>query len=123
VAPGIPAIHMDDPVGDVARIHVHGELAGDQESALAGHLGGAARSGARDVVIDLSDVTYVSSRALRQLVTARRELAKRGRRLLVVAPEGPVRRAVHLAGPGALEAYDSEREALNGRTGRSSGDA
>ena len=114
--PGVPAIHMDNPVGDVARIHARGELAGDQESALEDHLGGAARSGARDVVVDLHDVTYVSARALRALVTARRRLARKGCRLVIVVPEGAVRRAVQLAGPGALEVYDSEQDALRAST-------
>lgn len=121
--PGTPPIHTDTPIGDVARIHVHGELGGDEEPALEGHLGGAARSGARDVVIDLSDVSYVSARALRQLVAARRRFARSGRRLVVIAPDGPVRRAAQLAGPGALETYASEAEALGDSTGSASGNA
>jgi anti-anti-sigma factor len=105
---------MDEPLNDVVRIHVHGELAGAQEVVLAGHLGTAARTDARDVVIDLTDVSYVSARALRQLVAGRRQLARAGRRLVVIAPEGPVRRAVQLAGPGALKAYSTESEARLG---------
>jgi anti-sigma B factor antagonist/stage II sporulation protein AA (anti-sigma F factor antagonist) len=114
---------MDDPVDDVARIHAHGELAGPQEPVLEGSLAEAARSGARDVLVDLSDVTYVSARVLRQLVVARRRLARTGRGLVVVAPEGPVRRAIELAGPGALDVYDSEREALDAVARRASGNA
>ena len=114
---------MDDPVGDVANIHAHGELGADQESALEGSLGGAARSGAREVLVDLADVTYISARVLRQLVVARRRLARTGRSLIVVAPDGPVRRAIELAGPGALEVYDSEGDALDAVARRASGNA
>jgi anti-anti-sigma factor len=120
---GASAIHMEQPIHKVARIQVQGELGSAEERALASHLGGAARSEARDVIVDLTAVRYVSARALRQLVSARRQLAREGRRLILIAPEGPVRRAAELAGPGALEVYADEAEAFDDEAGESEPDS
>ena len=94
----------------VIRMVVRGHLGGRDEPSFTEHLTSASRSTARDLLVDLTEVTYVTARALRQLVVARRHLRKEGRRLIVIAGEGPVRRAVELAGPGALDVYADEDE-------------
>lgn len=106
------AIKMIDPTAGVVRLVIAGDLDGTDETVLAAYLGAASREDTRTVIVDMTEVTHVSARALRQLVLGRRRLGEQHRRLLVIAGEGPVHRALELAGPGALELYDSEREAL-----------
>ena len=52
----------------------------------------------RDVVVDLSAVTFIDSTALRALIAAHRMLADGGHRLIVAEPSAVVSRVLTLSG-------------------------
>lgn len=75
--------------------------------------------GIRDIVVDFSDVDYISSAGLRVfLVLAKRMKDEKGRLVLCALPQ-PVRQVFHLAGFMPLFAVEPSREAalasLSGR--------
>jgi anti-anti-sigma factor len=63
------------------------------------------------VVVDLSGVGFCDSTGLKALMDAAREVAVRGRRLVVVAPqEGPVRRVLAMTGAEEFLGVTADRE-------------
>ena len=80
--------------------------------ALWPHLEGCAESGDR-VVLDLSDVSYISSAGLRVLLLARKHVKPRGGRIAVAAL-GPVLREIFEISrfTAILEIHPTVRDAL-----------
>jgi anti-sigma B factor antagonist len=78
------------------------EVAGEIDIATAPALLDAIRSaGAEPTVeiwVDLSATDFMDSAGLNALTRARTELRDRGRRLAIICPGGPVRRAFEIAG-------------------------
>jgi len=64
-------------------IHVAGELDLASAPQLSAALSEAGREGADPVTLDLSEVTFIDSSALRALVLAGRELTEKGRVLQI----------------------------------------
>ena len=50
-----------------------------------------------ELVIDLTDTYFIDSAGLQVLLSAQRRVARAGRGLAVICPEGPARRAFELA--------------------------
>ena len=59
-------------------------------------LGAAERSGARHVVLDFQNVTYLSSVAFRPLLSLHRKLKEQGGRLILCGMTGPVAEVFHV---------------------------
>jgi stage II sporulation protein AA (anti-sigma F factor antagonist) len=85
-------------IGDLAFVHVHGELDVMTNPQLRGRLAGLASMGARHIVIDLADVTFLGVEAVRVLVDAHQWLAARGGRLTLSSPSRMARRVFELTG-------------------------
>ena len=65
------------------------------------------------VILDLSGVTFVDSTALGTILQAVRQVERVGKRLLVVAPDGPVRRLLELTGLAqSIKLYDRRGDAV-----------
>ena len=68
--------------------------------------------GAHDLWIDISDVEFIDSTGIHALLRIRSRVEALNRRLAVVCPVGPIRRAFELTGlDDALPLYNSREEA------------
>ena len=69
-------------------------------------------AGARDLWIDLSEVEFIDSTGIHALLAVRTRVEALNRRLAVICPIGPIRRAFSLTGlDEALPLYTSRDEA------------
>jgi anti-sigma B factor antagonist len=108
---------------DVHAFRLSGEL--DQASApeLREPLIEAIDSGAKRVLIDLSDCGFIDSTGLSVLVRAQQQLhAEEGnsRRLAICCPDEDVRRLLEITGlDRAMELHDSREDAMAALTGLS----
>jgi anti-anti-sigma factor len=75
-----------------------GEIDLGSSRALAAQLAELAGDPAGDAVLDLSRVTFMDSVGLGVVVKAANRFSRQGKRLHIVAPDGPVRRLIELAG-------------------------
>jgi anti-anti-sigma factor len=77
------------------------ELSGEVDLLTAPRLGMAiddkVRAGRNDLVVDLHDADFIDSVGLHILLNASRRLTRQGRGLVVVCPQGPVRRVLELS--------------------------
>lgn len=92
-------------------------VAGDIDIATAPHLGEELRAargtGEGPIVVDLTDVTFMDSTGLAQLLTLHRDTQATGRRLAIICPEGPARLLFAVSGVDAgLPLYATRAEAL-----------
>jgi anti-sigma B factor antagonist len=90
--------------------------AGEIDLVTADRLGQAADAaldrGAHDLWIDLSDVEFIDSTGIHVLLEVRGRVEALNRRLAVICPIGPIRRAFGLTGlDDALPLYTSRDEA------------
>jgi len=73
-------------------------------------------SGALDVWLDLSEVTFMDSTGVRILLDTRGALSGTGRSFAVICPPGPVRRVLQIAGvEGDLPLFTDRASAHAGR--------
>lgn len=96
-------------------VTVSGELDSDSASALEQRLLSLIKSGRKNLVINLRDVSFMSSVALRALMAAQMQVRKKVPRGKVVISEIPsqLRRTFELVGMQVMfELYDSDREAI-----------
>jgi anti-sigma B factor antagonist len=84
-------------VGLRRLLDVAGELDLATAPSLTAALQAALASGAREIWIDLSGVTFMDSSGLHALLAVRDQLHD-GRRLVLIAPPGRVRRLLELTG-------------------------
>jgi anti-sigma B factor antagonist len=115
----------DKPVGvvsdlmleqiDVGRrvvLAVAGEVDIDSAGAIPAAVDDALDSGAHDVWVDLTDVTFMDSSGVHALIVARTRVRELERSLVVICPPGNVRRLLAVTGlDGALELYDTREQA------------
>jgi anti-sigma B factor antagonist len=88
-------------------VHPAGEIDAYTAPQLRSQLHEATGSGARVVVVDLSDVTFIDSAGLGALVGAHRRMLEADGQLRVVRPPALVARAFQLTGlDGVLDFYD-----------------
>ncbi|HVL94222.1 MAG TPA: STAS domain-containing protein [Solirubrobacteraceae bacterium] len=96
--------------GDVPVLVLVGEL----DLASAGRFRELAEEAAADapgmVVADVSEVTFMDSTMLRELLRGHRELAEQGSRLVVAGAQASVRRLLELTGTDRLFALAETRE-------------
>ena len=94
-------------IGDVVVVYVRGELDVDTDPRLRGRLAGLVNMGARDIVIDLTDVSFLGVEAVRVLIDAHQWLAERGGRLTLSSPSRMARRLFELTGAADVLGTDT----------------
>ena len=75
-----------------------GELDLDEAPTAVDVLTGARDAGTHGVIADLREVTFLGSTGVRVLLEAQERIEAVGRRMRVVAGEGPARRLIELLG-------------------------
>lgn len=89
-------------------------LAGEIDLSTSGRfraaLDAARQGGANGIVVDLSDVTFVDSTMLRELLRAHGDCGENGVRFALAAPGPPVRRLLELTGTDAVLSLHDERQ-------------
>lgn len=106
----------DSPTG-VTLLVVAGEVDVATSGRFRQYVDQAAQSGVRALIADLSDVTFIDSTMLRELLRARDELAGAGGRFVIVGAGASVLRLLDLTGTTSLFSLVQTRdEALDGGT-------
>ena len=85
-------------VGDVLELQVRGRLDGYWADHLAQSLDDAVREGTRNLSLNLSEVSYLSSAGIRVLVRAHKQLSAIQGSFSVSAPSEAVRSILQLTG-------------------------
>jgi anti-sigma B factor antagonist len=99
--------------GSPPVLHPTGDIDAYTAPRLRSQLHAAIRSGARVVVVDLADVTFIDSAGLGALVGAHRRMLEADGRLRLVRPPHLVGRAFELTGlDEVLDFYDDRETAL-----------
>lgn len=95
-----------DEQGDEARITVGGELDRLVAERFSRALRDAELSGAKRVVLDASELTFMDSAGLALVLQAARRAGGHGRQLVVTGPPPQIRRLLEIAAMGHLIAPD-----------------
>jgi anti-sigma B factor antagonist len=102
-----------DPVEGALLVSASGELDLAAAPRLATVLSMATQSAEPCVVLDLTDVDFIDSTALGAIMHASTEAEAAGKRMLVVALDGPVRRLLESTNlTGRFRVYPSRGDAL-----------
>ena len=102
-----------DPVEGALLVTASGELDLAAAPRLATVLSMATQSAEPCVVLDLTDVDFIDSTALGAIMHASTEAEAAGKRMLVVALDGPVRRLLEITNlTGRFRVYPSREDAL-----------
>jgi len=88
--------------GTTCEIDAQGELDLLVAPSLEGEINAALDGRPETLVLDLRDVTFIDSTALRALLAARRRAVSEGVRYVVLAAPGPVRRLFEVCGVADL---------------------
>jgi anti-anti-sigma factor len=99
-----------DPVDGSHLIVAGGELDIVATSEMSAIFAMAAAGPQEAVVLDLVNVEFIDSSALGTILRAAEQLAKAGKRLHVVVPDGPVRRLLEITGTAQRFSLHSTRE-------------
>jgi anti-anti-sigma factor len=107
------SIRYEDTHENVRRVTLSGRLDTVGSEEIAGELASLAESAKRGVVVDLSQVTFLSSMGIRALIAAAKaRQAKGGRMVLLVDGSDVVVRTLEATGVGDLiPVFDDEEEA------------
>jgi anti-sigma B factor antagonist len=99
LSPGPAAFHIDDELrpGTTAVFSVHGELDLHEAPELQDRIATAIERGARLIVVDLTEVTFIDSMALSVLLAAVNRLGSTGGRLRLVVPNPSIRRIFEIS--------------------------
>ena len=104
-------VEVQVPSGDCAVVTPTGEIdletAPEFQQALERGIG----SGARRVIVDLTDVSFIDSTALSVMVKGAKQLDAREAALDVVCPEGQVSRIIEMTGLHQVMAVHPHRDA------------
>ena len=102
-----------DPVEGALLVMASGELDVAAAPRLATVLSMATASAEPVVVLDLAEVDFIDSTALGAIMHASTEAEAAGKKMLVVALDGPVRRLLEITNlTGRFRVYPSRDEAL-----------
>lgn len=105
----------DDVPAGCALIALAGELDLSSAAEFRGAVGSAAADGTSRVVLDLTEVTFLDSSMLKELLRANAELGQADQRLVLVSPQPPVQRLLDLTRTAELfELADDRAAALGG---------
>jgi anti-sigma B factor antagonist len=99
--PGTDLIVEQERIGGRTVVRVEGEIDIATSARLGNALAAAAASGADEVWVDLVGVGFIDSTGISTLLRATQQLPG-PRRMAVICPEGPARRALELCGIGSM---------------------
>jgi|GEM_PF-2399313 len=99
-----------DPVGASHLIVAAGELDLAATNELSAILAMAAAGPQGAVALDLARVDFIDSSALSIILRSAMQLENAGKRLVVVAPDGPVRRLLEITGTASRFSLSLTRE-------------
>lgn len=85
-------IRIDPPSSGSQRVAVGGRLDTHTYSELDRQLAPVLASGTPSVVLDLAQLEYISSAGIRSILLARKSLASRGGKVLVVNPQPQIQK-------------------------------
>jgi anti-sigma B factor antagonist len=107
-------------LGEAVVLAVRGRLVADQRACpLCDRVDALLESGAREFLIDLSQVTYIDSAGVGALVWKYRSVTSRGGTFTLLQPNRRVRTVLRITRLDTIfEIYDSEAEALAKASGR-----
>jgi anti-sigma B factor antagonist len=94
--PSVYAIEAREPVDGIAVLALSGELDLAAAPVLRERLADAQAAGARGVVLDMAEVTFLDSSALRELLSAEAALRAAGASLVLATVRPPVERLLEL---------------------------
>jgi anti-anti-sigma factor len=98
---GLMAVTRHEPAteaGSVFLVHFTGEYDTGNASELTGRITRAANQSFSSVVVDLSEVTFFDSTAIRALVRSHAELERAGKTMFIGCVSQQVRRVLELTG-------------------------
>jgi anti-sigma B factor antagonist len=105
------AFHIDElSPGAMTVFSVHGELDLHEAPELEDRIATAVGRGARMIVVDLTDVTFIDSMALGVLLAAVKRLRPTGGRLRLVVPNTNIRRIFEISLLDQVFTLDSTRD-------------
>ena len=103
----------EEPLEAGQLIDAHGEIDQLTTTLLADALRRATVDGEGDVVVDLTNTTFIDSAGISTLLNGLRRLTRLRRKLVVVCPPGSPRRVFELLGlVGTFHLVDSREQAL-----------
>ena len=116
LVPGEPHSAVPQPIatamGVVPTVAPVGALDLGTARGLQSRMAELAGESANQAILDLSGVTFIDSVGLGVVLKAASRFHRQGKRLLIVAPEGPVLRILEFAGvTGRLPVVDTVDEA------------
>ena len=109
----------EEDLGSVLVLTVHGRVFSQTVADFSAHLAACDTRHVRAVIVDLSDVDYISSQGLRVLEEAATRARASQCELVVSGLQPPVRTAFDLAGPAGLT-IEPSRDAAVRRVARRS---
>lgn len=89
-------VSKDDATGATVRVHPSGSLDSTTAPVLERELAPILAGAARVLVLDLGEVTFVSSAGIRVILAARKQMAGRGGSLLMANLQPPVAKAFEI---------------------------
>ena len=99
-------------VGRRVVVAAAGEIDLGSVSALSAAIEAAMSDGARELWIDLSEVTFLDSTGVHALLDTHLRVSDNGCRVAVICPEGPARRTLAVCGvDGTLPVFASRDQA------------
>ncbi len=84
--------------GSIWVLRARGELDVSTAPALAGAVDAAIEAGARSVLLELDDVSFMDSSGIREIVRGRKQLEEQGGRLTIDGATGAVQQVLEVSG-------------------------
>lgn len=107
------AITLGKTEGQIAVIAIRGELTSFAEAMLSNALAEATQAGARDIIFDFRDLSYMNSSGIGLLVTSLVRASRQGQRLVAVELNEHYRQIFELTRLNeVIQLYPTATEAL-----------
>jgi anti-sigma B factor antagonist len=89
-------------VDGVVQVKLSGRLDLDGTQRISDRFAIATTTQKANIIVDLSDVTFIASIGIRLLITSARTQINRGGKLILAGPQEPVRKVLEVAGVDQL---------------------
>jgi anti-anti-sigma factor len=100
-----------ETVGEIVVAQLDGEIDMSNASELGDALGRQMTNHAHGLVVDLTDVTYLDSAAIKVIYELRASFQTRGQEIrLIVGPTSPIAEALRIAGVPSVVGVDETRD-------------
>ena len=103
---------------EIVQVRLAGRLDLEGTQSISDRFTFATTGRKAKIIVDLADVTFLASVGIRLLLTSARAQANRGGRLILAAPQVPVRKVIEAAGIdqliGVVADVESARASLKG---------